>query len=59
MTLRQTVYVLVAVNAILFIVGVLLYPVLLQVQGFVSIVALVLLAYWVAQLENDVDKPKN
>jgi hypothetical protein len=56
MTIRQTASVIVAANAILFALGLLWFPLLLVVQGFVSVVALVVLCIWISELENDVDK---
>ena len=58
MTIRQVASLVVTVNAILFLLGVLWLPVLLVVQGFVSVAALGVLYFWITQLEDDVDKEK-
>ena len=56
MTIRQVASLVVAVNAVLFLLGVLWFPTLLVVQGVVSVLALGVLYVWIAQLEDDVDK---
>ena len=58
MTIRQVASLIVTVNAVLFLLGVFWLPILLVVQGLVSVIALGVLYYWIAQLENDFDKER-
>jgi len=51
--IRQTAALLVALNAALFLLGVTWFPVLLVVQGLVSVIALGSLYFWIAQLDDD------
>ena len=59
MTIRQTVALTVVANAVLFLLGIIWFPSLLIVQGFISVIALGVVYYWVAQLEDDVDKKRD
>jgi len=55
--IRQTAALLVALNAALFLLeGVTWFPVLLVVQGLVSVIALGALYFWIAQLDDDLEE---
>ena len=56
--IRQTLAFLVALNAVLLLLGLLYFSALLVVQGFVSVIALGVIYYWIAQLEDDFDKTR-
>jgi hypothetical protein len=53
--IRQTAASLVVLNAVLFMFGIVWFPVLLVVQWLVSVVALVVLYFCIAQLCIDVE----
>jgi len=54
--IRQTVAFLVTLNVVLFLLGIAWFPFLLVVQGLVSVAALSALYFWIAQLDDDLEK---
>ncbi len=56
MILRETVYAIVVINTILFLIGFLCFPILLTIQGFVSVIALIILVFWISDLQKELDK---
>ena len=54
--IRQTVAFLVTLNVVLSLLGIAWFPFLLVVQGLVSVAALSALYFWIAQLDDDLEK---
>ena len=56
MAIRQVVAGIIVLYTILFLVAVLWLPSILIIQPLLSILIFVLLYFWIAQLEEDLDK---
>jgi len=54
--IRHTASIIVAIDAILFFLDLIWLPILLVIQGFLSVVALIVLIIWVSELQEDFDK---
>jgi hypothetical protein len=54
--IRHTASIIVAIDAILFFLDLIWLPILLVIQGFLSVVALTVLIIWVSELQEDFDK---